>query len=132
MSEPRWLTEAEVVAIHDLQLSLFGGPGGVRDDTLLGSALGRAQNRRAYDGADVPACAAAYAFGIARNHPFVDGNKRTAFMAAYTFLGLNGIDLQAANAEVAVMTLALAAGEIDEEGYAAWIRDRIAAPTTDD
>jgi len=131
VSEIRWLGRMVVESIHDMQLSLFGGPGGIRDENMLGSALARPQNRHAYEDGDLAACAAAYAFGIARNHPFVDGNKRTAFMAAYTFLGINGVDFQASNAEVAAMTLALAAGEVDEDGYAAWIRDRMADPTYD-
>ncbi len=132
MNEPRWLTTTEVEAIHDLQLSLFGGRSGIRDDNMLGSALALPQNRWHDENADLADCAAANAFGIARNRPFVDGNKRAAFMAACTFLGLNGVDFQASNAEVAVMTLALAAGELDEAGYAAWIRDRMESPTFDD
>lgn len=132
MNEPLWLDRTIVEAIHDEQLRLFGGASGLRDAGMLESALGRPQNKFAYGGGDLPGLAAAYAFGLARNHPFVDGNKRVAFLAAYVFLGINGIDLQAPNAEVVVITLALAAGEVDEDGYAAWIRDRIAEPLEDE
>jgi death-on-curing protein len=131
MKEPRWLTRAMVEAFHAEQLRLFGGPAGLRDVGMLESALGRPKNRFFYEGADIPDLAASYAFGIARNHPFVDGNKRAAFLGAYVFLGLNGIDFEAPNAEVFVMTQRLAAGEVDEEGYATWIRDRIADPSSD-
>lgn len=126
MTEPKWLNRAIVEAIHDEQLRTFGGPGGLRDEGMLESALGRPVNRWHYEDADLVALAASYAFGIARNHPFVDGNKRAAFLAAYTFLGINGVELDAPDAEVVVMTSGLAAGEVDEVGYAAWIRDRLA------
>ena len=124
MSEPLWLSRRAVEMIHAEQLAEHGGSAGLRDEGLLDSALARAQNRFAYGEADLPALAASYAHGLARNHPFVDGNKRTAFLAAYTFLGLNGLDLHAPEAEAVVMTLGLAAGEIDEDGYAAWLGDR--------
>lgn len=123
MTEPRWLTRAMVEAIHDEQLKLYGGPPGLRDGRLLESALGRPMNRHAYGDGDLADFAASYAFDIAKNHPFVDGNKRAAFLAAYTFLGINGVILNAPDAEVVVMTLALAAGEVEETGYASWIRD---------
>ena len=121
--EPTWLTLDLVKVIHDRQLRLFGGPAGMRDEGALGSALGRPVNRWAYDEADLPALAAAYAFGIARNHPFVDGNKRTALLALVTFLGLNGIDFVADEAEAVVIIRDLAAGEVDEAGLTRWIRD---------
>jgi death-on-curing protein len=123
VNEPVWLTSELVKAIHGHQLRTFGGPPGIRDEGALGSALGRPRNRWAYEEADLAALAAAYAFGIARNHPFVDGNKRAALLALVTFLGLNDIDFVADEAEAVVMILGLAAGEIDEDGLARWIRD---------
>jgi len=123
MTEPVWLTVELVVAIHGEQLRMFGGPEGVRDPTMLGSALDRPKNKWAYGERDLAALAAAYAFGIAKNHPFVDGNKRASFLALVTFLGLNDIDFVAAEVEAAAAILALAAGEIEEEGLARWIRD---------
>ncbi len=123
MSEPVWLTTDLVKAIHAYQLRMFGGPPGIRDEGALESALGRAQNRWAYEGTDLATLAAAYAFGIARNHPFVDGNKRTSLLALVTFLGLNDIDFVADEAEAVAMILGLAAGEIDETGLTRWIRD---------
>jgi len=122
-AEPVWLTPELVKAIHDRQLRLFGGPAGIRDEGALESALGRPVNRWAYEAAGLPALAAAYAFGIARNHPFVDGNKRAALLSLVTFLGLNGIDFVADEAEAVVMIRGLAAGEIDESGLTRWIRD---------
>lgn len=123
MTEPVWLTVELVVAIHGEQLRMFGGPEGVRDPTMLRSALDRPKNKWAYGERDLAALAAAYAFGIAKNHPFVDGNKRASFLALVTFLGLNDIDFVAAEVEAAAAILALAAGEIEEEGLARWIRD---------
>jgi death-on-curing protein len=120
MSEPFWLTRQIIVAIHDEQLAIHGGAGGLRDEGLLESALDRPKNRWAYEQAEL---AAAYAFGIARNHPFVDGNKRTSLLALYTFLGVNGIDFVVAEADAAAMILALAAGEVSEESLVRWIRD---------
>jgi death on curing protein len=123
VTEPEWLSKALILAIHDEQLAEHGGGTGVRDDGLLESALARPQNRLAYDAkADLATLAAAYAFGLARNHPFIDGNKRTAFVAAELFLDLNGMTL-AANDEDCVLTmLRLAAGEIEENVFAAWLR----------
>lgn len=123
MSEPFWLTRQIIVAIHDEQLAIHGGASGLRDDGMLESALDRPRNRQAYESAELAELAAAYAFGIARNHPFVDGNKRTALLALYTFLGVNGFDFVVPEAEAAAMILALAAGEVDEEGLTRWIRD---------
>ena len=123
MTEPVWLTLELVVAIHDEQLRLFGGPSGLRDQGALESALGRPKNKWAYENAGLDGCAAAYAFGIARNHAFVDGNKRAAFLALITFLGLNGIDYQADPAEAFVIIRDLAAGQVDEDGLTRWIRD---------
>ncbi len=123
MSEPIWLTLQLVVSFHDEQLREFGGPPGMRDVGMLESALGRPQNKWSFGEQDLAVLAAAYAFGIARNHPFVDGNKRAAFMSVVTFLGMNGINFSADNAEAAVMIQDLAAGEIDEDGLSRWIRD---------
>jgi death on curing protein len=123
MSEPVWLTSELVIAFHDEQLREFGGPPGLRDAGMLGSALGRAQNKWSYGETDLAKLAAAYAFGIARNHPFVDGNKRASLLSIVVFLGLNDIDFVADNAEAVVIILGLAAGEIEEEGLARWIQD---------
>ena len=119
--EPVWLNAELVKAFHARQLRLFGGPLGIRDEGALESALGRPVNGWAYP--DLPELAAAYAFGIARNHPFVDGNKRAALLALVTFLGLNDIDFLVDEAEAVVMIRGLAAGEIDEAGLTRWIRD---------
>jgi death-on-curing protein len=123
MTEPTWLPLELVLAIHERQLRQFGGPPGVRDAGALESALGRAQNRWAYEEADLASLAAAYAFGIARNHAFVDGNKRTALVSLVTFLGLNDIDFVADEAEAVVIIRDLAAGLVDETSLARWIRD---------
>lgn len=122
MTEPVWLSVELVLAIHEMQLHRFGGPPGVRDLGALESALGRARNRLAYEEGDLASLAAAYAFGIARNHPFVDGNKRTALLSLVTFLGLNDIDFIASEAEAAIIVRDLAAGIVSEEGLARWIR----------
>ncbi|MGD9783370.1 MAG: type II toxin-antitoxin system death-on-curing family toxin [Hyphomicrobiaceae bacterium] len=123
MNEPSWLTVELVIAIHEEQLRAYGGPAGIRDRGMLESALARAPNRWTYGERDVAALAAAYAFGIAKNHPFVDGNKRAALLSLVTFLGLNGIDFAAPEAEAVVMILGLAAGDIAEEGLTRWITD---------
>jgi death-on-curing protein len=125
VTEPEWLTADLVLSIHDQQLREFGGPPGVRDMGALESALGRAKNRWAYEGRDLPRLAAAYGFGIARNHPFVDGNKRAALLAIITFLGLNDVEFTASEAEAVIMIRDLAAGEIDEEVLARWIADNV-------
>jgi len=123
MSEPVWLFPVLVIAFHDEQLREFGGPPGIRDRGMLESALDRPRNKWTYGEQELATLAAAYAFGIARNHPFVDGNKRAALLSIITFLGLNDIDFMADNAEAVVAIQGLAAGEIDEEGLARWIRD---------
>ena len=123
MSEPVWLTLELVIAFHDEQLREFGGPSGIRDLGMLESALGRPRNKWSFGEQDLALLAAAYGFGIARNHPFVDGNKRAAFLSIITFLGLNGIDFVVGNAEAVVIIQDLAAGEIDEDGLSRWIRD---------
>lgn len=123
MSEPVWLTADLAIAIHEEQLRIFGGPPGLRDRGMLESALGRPVNKWSYGEGDLAALAASYAFGIARNHPFVDGNKRASLLCLVTFLGLNGVDFVANEAEAVVIIRDLAAGEVDEAGLARWIRD---------
>ena len=125
MTEPIWLSTDLVLSIHDEQLGQFGGPPGLRDQGLLESALGRPLNKYAYGTEDLAVLAAAYAFGLARNYAFVDGNKRIAFLAMVTFLGLNGIEFVVPEPEAVVILLALAAGEVDEDGFARWIRDNL-------
>ena len=113
-------------AIHDAQLREHGGSPGVRDEALLESALARPQHKFAYAaGVDLAMLAAAYAFGLARNHGFVDGNKRSAFMGAYVFLGLNGQDLEAAEPDVATTMEYVASGRLTEAGLASWIREKL-------
>ena len=126
MAQTVWLLDEAVRAIHQRQIAEHGGSSGVRDDGLLLSALARPQNLLAYgeQKADLAALAAAYAFGIVRNHPFVDGNKRTALVAARTFLLLNGLDLEASQEEKYLTFLQLAEGSISEEELAEWIRQR--------
>jgi len=123
MSEPIWLTRQIIVAIHDEQLAIHGGASGLRDQGMLESTLDRPRNKWAYENAELPELAAAYAFAIAGNHPFVDGNKRSSLLALYTFLGLNGIDFVVPEAEAAAIIIALAAGEVSEESLTRWIRD---------
>ncbi|WGD51719.1 type II toxin-antitoxin system death-on-curing family toxin [Bradyrhizobium sp. CB1650] len=123
MSEPFWLTRRMIIAIHDEQLAIHGGASGLRDEGMLDSALDRPKNKWSYESAELAELAAAYAFGIARNHPFVDGNKRTSLLALYTFLGVNGIDFVVPEAEAAAIILSLAAGEVSEQSLTRWIRD---------
>jgi death-on-curing protein len=120
-----WLREDVVLALHDEQLAEHGGAAGIRDHGLLRSALARPQNLRAYGEPDEAALAPAYAFGVARNHPFVDGNKRTAAVAALLFLDLNGATYAIGEAELVVMVLALAGGELSEDEAAGWFRERL-------
>src|SRR5690625_4287928 len=124
MTEPYWLGREIVEAIHERQLDRHGGAPGLRDAGLLESALMRAQNAWHYGEGDLCALAALYAEGIAKNHPFADGNKRTAFVSATLFLANNGLRLKASNREAADMTLGLAAGKLPREEFAAWLRER--------
>ncbi len=126
MPDWEWLREDIVLALHDEQLAEHGGMAGVRDLGLLKSALARPQNLDAYGEPDAASLAAVYAFGIARNHPFADGNKRTAAVAALLFLSLNGASFSIGEVELVVMVLALAAGELGEDDIAAWFRQRLA------
>jgi death on curing protein len=122
---PVWLGRDLILAIHEEQIAEHGGGEGLRDLGLLESALARPLNLAAHGSPDLAALAAALGYGLARNHPFVDGNKRTAFVAVETFLALNGLDLTAGDAECVVAMLDLAAGELPEEGFAAWLRDNL-------
>jgi death on curing protein len=121
VKEPHWLSFGVTLAIHSEVLARFGGQDGVRDEGLLRSALDRPRNQLAHGRTSLFDLAADYAAGIIRNHPFMDGNKRTGFIAAYTFLGINGQRLEATEEDAVLKTLALAAGEIDASAYAAWL-----------
>jgi death on curing protein len=122
-----WVSDAVALAMHREQISEHGGGDGVRDSGLFESAMARPQNLAAYGDPDAADVAAGYAFGFARNHPFVDGNKRTAAAVSETFLHLNGYSLAATDAEVVVTFLALAAGELSEDDLAEWFRERVRA-----
>ena len=121
-----WIGPAVATAVHAEQIAEHGGGEGVRDLGLLESALARPQQLAAYGQPDIADLAAAYAFGIARNHPFVDGNKRTAAVVSEAFLALNGQNLGATDAELVVVMVALAAGELSEAELADWFRSHIA------
>lgn len=130
MKEPIWLLRSVVEAMHDAQLAEHGGAAGIRAAGMLESALARPVNAHAYGETDICFLAAAYAFGLARNHlarnhPFVDGNKRTAFLAAYVFLRLNDHELVADEADATHATIMLAAGEVDQDGFAAWLKSNV-------
>jgi death-on-curing protein len=117
-----WINRQALLLLHGESLVLHGGASGIRDAGLLDSALMRPQNLAAYDKPDVFDCAAAYAFGLAKNHPFIDGNKRAAFLACGLFLHLNGRRLTATQADATLTMLALAAGDLDEAAFAGWLR----------
>ena len=124
MREPRWLSETVVFTVHADQIREHGGSLGLRDQGLLDSALGRPRNRFAYEsGSDLCDLAASYGFGIAKNHPFVDGNKRVAFQAMYIFLGLNGVRIDAPEEDVVALILALASGQLNESELASWLKE---------
>ena len=123
MTEPVWVEKEALLLLHAKGLARFGGLEGVRDEGLLDSALARPRNAFHYDGLrDIADFAASYAFGLAKNHPFADGNKRSAFMAVGLFLGANGWELNAEPVEAIRAVLALAAGEIGEGEFAAWLK----------
>ncbi len=124
-TEPKWLSVEAVLVTHEEQLAEHGGAAGVRDLGLLESALARPQNAWSYGQSDLVALGALYAAGVMRNHPFTDGNKRTGFLAAYAFLYVNGLEIVADEAEVIVQCLSLAASEIDEAEFAAWLRENV-------
>lgn len=121
MKRPVWVLPETVVVLHEQLLAAFGGSGGIGDEGLLDSALARPQNLAAYGQPSSFELAASYGFGIVKNHPFVDGNKRTGFAVAVLFLELNGYRFQATEADATVQTLALAAGELKEAGFARWL-----------
>jgi len=123
--EPIWVNKRAIAAVHDRQLAEHGGGAGVRDEGLFESALARPLNAYGYGQSDLCELAALYAAGIVRNHPFVDGNKRTGFMTAYIFLARNGLRLVATEEEAVKHVVALAAEEIDEEAFAAWLRSAV-------
>lgn len=120
---PVWLGKAVVLAMHGRLLAEHGGTAGLRDEGLLESALARPQQLHSYGEPDLCDMAAAYSGGIVRNHPFVDGNKRTGFMSAYVFLAANGLRLTATEVDAVRVVTLLAASEIDEAEYAAWLRE---------
>jgi death on curing protein len=122
MSEPIWIEDELVLAIHDRQLVEHGGAEGLRDEALLQSALGRPMNQFAYETTDVVELAAKYTAGIVQNHPFVDGNKRTGFVVGVLFLELNGYRFTASEEAAAQAVLELAAGRIDEKGFCEFVR----------
>ncbi|HEX6794715.1 MAG TPA: type II toxin-antitoxin system death-on-curing family toxin [Casimicrobiaceae bacterium] len=119
----RWIDRTALVLLHDESLAEHGGAAGIRNEGLLESALARPLNLAAYESPDFADLAAAYGMGVARNHPFVDGNKRAAFLAVGLFLTLNGYRLFSTQAEATLTMLALAAGDIDEPTFAGWIRE---------
>ncbi len=121
MTEPVWISKAPILAIQTLLVGRFGGIHGVRDEGMLESVLVRAQQLFHYGDPTLCEMAAAYAEGIVKNHPFLDGNKRAGFMAAYTFLAANGLQLAAPEEEAVLQTLALAAGATAAPEYAAWL-----------
>ena len=124
-AEPLWVMDRAVLAAHDRLLAAHGGAEGLRDAGLLESALARPRQHYAYGSPDIIELAAIYTTGIVRNHPFVDGNKRTGFATGVAFLLLNDLVFKASEEEATQAVLALAAGELDEAGYAAWLRSNV-------
>lgn len=123
MSDPVWLSSELIEAVHERQMIEHGGGSGVRDPGMLESAMARPQQRHVYgEDVDMISLAAAYAFGLSRNHPFVDGNKRTAAVACELFLELNGYQLIADDSDLYPVFMALAAGELDEAAFTEWLR----------
>ncbi len=122
MKAPVWVLRETVLTLHEQSLAEFGGEAGIRDEGLLDSALAKPENLFAYGKPTIFELAASYGFGLVKNHPFIDGNKRVGFIVAIVFLELNGYRFQATEAEAAVRTLALAAGEMSEADFAAWLK----------
>lgn len=118
----KWIDKQLLMLLHDESLVMHGGASGVRDEALLDSALNRAPNLAHYNTPDYADLAAAYGFGLAKNHAFVDGNKRAAFLSVGLFLGMNGYKLTATQVDATLTMLAVAGGEMDEAAFAAWIR----------
>ena len=127
MTTIRWLSRPAIEIIHDEQIAEHGGLPGLKDENALEAALARPMHKQAYGEDDIFVLAAAYLYGLARNHPFSDGNKRIAYLAAFTFLLINGYMIEATQAEVIAFVLALAAGEIDEDGATRFLRDHSVA-----
>ncbi len=124
MNDPwRWVSRQALELLHDESIAEHGGAAGIRDEGLLESALARPLNQAAYGSPDVATLAASYGVGLAKNHPFVDGNKRVAFLAVGLFLALNGQRLVATQAEATVAMLDVAAGVLDEAAFASWLRE---------
>jgi death-on-curing protein len=123
VTEPDWFTYEQAIAAHAVQLRRFGGAAGLRDEGALRSALERPVNKWHYENAELPELAAAYAFGLAKNHAFVDGNKRIAFIAMVAFLRKNGVAFRPDQAQATAIVIAVAAGEVSEASLARWIRD---------
>jgi death-on-curing protein len=119
---PTWIRKDVLLAVHERLLAEHGGRAGIRDDRLFDSALGRPENLFAYGNPTIFDLASSYARGIIKNHPFVEGNKRTGFMAAYLFLNLNGYEFTADESDVVIKTLAVAEGKMNEEHYAVWLK----------
>lgn len=126
MTNWRWIDKRALLLLHGESLAEHGGAAGMRDEGLLDSALARAQNLSAYGTPDVADLAAAYGCGISRNHPFVDGNKRAAFLSVGMFLALNGYRLAATQVEATVAVLSVAAGKFEEADFASWLREHLA------
>jgi death-on-curing protein len=122
MKEPYWLTREECLALHEMMLSQYGGSEGLRDENMLESALAKPRQLFAYGKPTMFGLAASYVFGVVKNHPFIDGNKRTGFMLGAGFLERNGCEFHASEAEAAVRTLALAANEMSESEFAVWLK----------
>jgi death-on-curing protein len=122
MKEPKWIASDVARVLHDLQLATFGGPPGIRDENLLESALARPKHLFTYRRpVSLPRLAAAYAFGIVRNHPFIDGNKRTGLIVAFTFLELNGLEVHAAEEDAYQIFMRLASGKLTEPALTKWL-----------
>ena len=122
MKTPVWVLRETVLTLHEQSLAEFGGMAGIRDEGLLDSALSKPENLFTYGKRGICDLAASYGFGLVKNHPFIDGNKRVGFIVAVVFLELNGYRFQSTEAEAAVRTLALAAGELSEAQFAAWLK----------
>jgi death on curing protein len=122
MKTPGWVLRETVLLLHEQSLAEFGGSAGIRDEGMLDSALGKPENLFAYGKPNIFDLAASYGFGLVKNHPFIDGNKRTGFVTAVTFLELNGYKFHASEADAAVCALALAAGEMSEAAFADWLK----------
>jgi death-on-curing protein len=123
VKQPKWLTREAIEIIHSEQLAEHGGLEGLKDENALEAALARPQHKLSYGGDDLFLLVAAYLYGIVRNHPFSDGNKRTGYLAAFTFLAINGYLIEAENSVIITFVLGVAAGEIDEEGATRFLRD---------